>query len=299
MIGGLSDFSRGFDENYNNGFDLGNLSNNQINTTYHPEQVNPEYQKGLDNIINAKNKNGTKKYNEDVIKAISEGKNSGYKEIADFISNTPKIIPEYYDTKDKNKMNRVGEFAGSVSRIAKNPNVQGVIAGTLGTALTGNPLYGIGLGHKIARQKQVSDIYQDALKERGINVDTGIAGNLNNNDYSVLTRPQYYDDLGEYRDKLTELRLLEQVEKERHNSEMEEIAKFKAERSGTKNTGGKNNTKSNHKTKLTSKANTNNDIVKNAIGKNKVTMVGPDGSIKKVPEELVNYYQNKGAYLYA
>ncbi|MCM1296180.1 MAG: hypothetical protein NC311_11620 [Muribaculaceae bacterium] len=254
LLSGFSDLKRGFDENYNNGFDIGNLSNNQIatdkvtevNRVFNPESPELEAykQKLIDSQVDPK-----------IIEAVSQGKNGGNKEVANWLNNNQdklyKDIP-VYETKDKNKMNRVGEALGSVTRWAKNPNMQGVVAGTLGTALTGNPLYGLGLGQKIAGQRQLSNMYQQALKEQGVNVDTGHFGYIDNKDYSAMMLPKYRDALIQnridYQNMLGDKYQNELEEKIRHNAEMEKVNNIKAQASmiranKTSSKGGKSSGK--------------------------------------------------------
>lgn len=72
---------------------------------------------------------------------------------------------------NKGFMQRMGEGAGTIVRIAQNPLVQGLVAGGLSTALTGNPLYGLGMANKFANNKMNSDLYQQILKNQGVNFD--------------------------------------------------------------------------------------------------------------------------------
>lgn len=93
----------------------------------------------------------------------------------------------------KSKMQRVGEAFGTTARLAQNPAVQALVAGGLSTALTGNPLYGIGMATKFANQRQKTNLYQEALQNQGTNTDVGAFGTLNNTDFSALMGPQYKD----------------------------------------------------------------------------------------------------------
>lgn len=205
---------------------------------------------------------GQNKYSEDVINGVSQGLNSGYPEISNWINdynasdmgqispinipktdeeialarqgnfNVPKlqggvgsgeineeekngiinsIINGVTDfskgfnenranafapqnlTPDENKgfMTRAGEAAGTLARTVQRPGVQGLIAGTLGGALTGNPLYGVGLGYNMANARQMSDIREKALRDEGINVDAGTFGNITSQDMETLLKPKY------------------------------------------------------------------------------------------------------------
>ena len=197
LVNGLVDFKQGFDENYNNKFEAGNLTNNQI-ATDKVKDVNYEFNTNSPELAEYVKQLEENNYDKNVIDAVKIGNNGGNKEVAQWLSdNQDKLYKEQktYDTEDKNKMNRVGEFFGSVSRIAKNPNVQGAVAGIAGGALTGNPLYALGLAEKIGKQRQNTQMYQDILKEQGIDVDTGLFGTIDNKDYSAMMLPQYRDAL--------------------------------------------------------------------------------------------------------
>ncbi len=185
---GLTDFARGFKENSQNGFSPENLSAKQFTETttqLAPSQALTNYQNELRN----------KGYSDDVINAVAEGKNNGNKDIADWIANNQNALkPEtvlstqYYD---KHKMGRLGEAAGTLSRVLKNPNAQGLVAGLAGTVLTGNPLYGLGLGYKFANQRNLNNIYQKALRDQGIDTPEMTLGNISGSDFNTLMTPQY------------------------------------------------------------------------------------------------------------
>ena len=70
---------------------------------------------------------------------------------------------------NKGFMQRVGEGVGTLTRMAHNPVTQGLVAGGLSTALTGNPLYGLGMANKFANNKMNSNLYQQILKNQGVN----------------------------------------------------------------------------------------------------------------------------------
>ena len=255
LIDGLADFKRGFDENYNNGFEIGNLANNRINTTKNVDyEFNPESEDLQKYIKDLANKHAEQK----VIDAVKIGNNGGDKNVDEWLKqNHDKVYNKEvvtYDTKDKGKMNRVGEAVGSVTRWAKNPNVQGLVAGTVGTLLTGNPLYGVGLGYKIAGNRQVSDIYTKALKNQGIDVDTGLTGNIDNKDFNSLYTPKGKElDRQIQADRLAQTiayqnaKLLEMAN---HNREMEQIGKINANANvirANKGGNGKGGKKTSHK----------------------------------------------------
>lgn len=72
---------------------------------------------------------------------------------------------------NKGFMQRMGEGVGTAARMIHNPVAQGLVAGGLSTALTGNPLYGLGMANKFANNKMNSNLYQQILKNQGVNFD--------------------------------------------------------------------------------------------------------------------------------
>ena len=184
FINGITDFSRGYQENRNNGFSPENLTNNKFAVT--TEKENPA-------IANYQQTLRGKGYNDNVINAVAEGKNSGNKEIADWISNNQSAYKPITETKyyDKSKMGRFGEAVGTVGRIVQNPATQAIVAGGLSTALTGNPLYGLGMAYKFGNGRAMSDIYKNELAKQGVEVNPGMFGSLSSTDMNALMMPQY------------------------------------------------------------------------------------------------------------
>ena len=90
---------------------------------------------------------------------------TGYKENRENGFNPNNLLPE----ENKGFMQRVGEGFGTTARMIHNPIAQGLVAGGLSTALTGNPLYGLGMANKFANNKMNSDLYQQILKNQGVN----------------------------------------------------------------------------------------------------------------------------------
>lgn len=106
---------------------------------------------------------------------------NGYKE-----NRTQGFTPENLQADEaKGTMQRIGEGFGTAARLAHNPIMQGVIAGGLSTALTGNPLYGLGMAHKFTNNRMNSDLYKNVLEQQG--VDTSISnGTISSSDLSRL-----------------------------------------------------------------------------------------------------------------
>ena len=105
----------------------------------------------------------------------------------------------------KGKMNRIGEAVGTAARMMNNPNALGLVAGGLTTALTGDPLYGLGQGYKMANQKAMSNIYQDVLAKNGVKVNPGTLGVITNHDMNAIMTPEmkkiYYESLANWRNQ--------------------------------------------------------------------------------------------------
>ena len=97
----------------------------------------------------------------------------------------------------QHKMARLGEVAGTIGRMANKPAVQALLAGGISTALTGNPLYGIGMATRFANQRAMSNIYQNALAQHGINVEPGMFGSITSNDMNTLMQPKYKEQANE------------------------------------------------------------------------------------------------------
>lgn len=239
LVNGLTDFSRGFNENYNNGFEPDNLTNNQFttdkvkSTEYKAKTDSPVYQQYINSLKNAKDANGKPKYSQDVINAVSVGHNGGNKDVANWVNQNLNNANVYepvhtYETVDKNKMGRTGELVGSMARWAKNPNVQALLAGGLSAAMTGNPLYGLGQAYKYGNARAMSNVYRDVLKQYGVETpDVGILGNITSNDMNNIGKMQenrvWHQYLNQRYNAELERKTAADKEKQRHNKAQEGI----------------------------------------------------------------------------
>lgn len=112
---------------------------------------------------------------------------SGYKENRENGFDPNNLRP----VENKGFMQRMGEGVGTAARMIHNPIAQGLVAGGLSTALTGNPLYGLGMANKFANNKMNSDLYQQILKNQGVNFDN-YNGVITSDDMSkILTANKY------------------------------------------------------------------------------------------------------------
>jgi hypothetical protein len=249
FINGISDFSKGYNENRNTAFSPENLKSDKFaETTTLPNETLVNYQNDLRN----------QGIDENVVNAVAEGKNSGNKDIANWISNNQAAYQPQTETTytDKTKMGRLGEAVGTIGRMVNKPAVQALLAGGISTALTGNPLYGAGMAAKYGSNRALSNIYQDALAKQGIQTDTGMFGNLTSTDMDALMKPQYkeveQENLKQYRKDLMDWHFKTLEETKRNNQVNNETKQInananliRANNSGKKSSGsGKAATKS-------------------------------------------------------
>lgn len=111
---------------------------------------------------------------------------TGYKDNRENGFNPDNIRP----VENKGFMERLGEGAGTAARVIQNPVFQGLAAGGLSAALTGNPLYGLGMADKFYNNKMNSDLYQQILKNQGIDANSN--GIITSDDMSkILTANKY------------------------------------------------------------------------------------------------------------
>lgn len=183
FLNGITDFSRGYQENKNNAFKPENLRAKTFTETINQPS---------EQLVNYQNSLRQQGIDENIINAVAQGKNSGNKDIANWISNNQEALnPTQTKQIDKNKMGRLGEAMGTIARAASKPAVQALVAGGLSTALTGNPLYGLGQAYKFGNNRANTNLYQEALKKQGIDVDTGMFGSLGGSEFKALMTPQY------------------------------------------------------------------------------------------------------------
>lgn len=224
LANGMADFSRGYNENRNNGFKPENLTNDRFAVT--TEKENPalaNYQQSLRD----------KGIDENIVNAVAEGKNSGNKDIANWIKENPDAYKNIKETQyyDKGKMGRAGEFFGTVGRIVQNPAVQATVAGGLSTALTGNPLYGLGMAYKFGNGRAMSNIYQNVLADNGVEVNPGMFGNITSSDMNALMTPKYKEALNNIAlAKLQESQNYHELMMKYYNDKLEADKDYKAQK---------------------------------------------------------------------
>lgn len=139
----------------------------------------------------------------------SENRNTAFK---------PENLMQY-EGDSKGFMQRLGEGIGTTTRIAQNPAVQGLVAGGLSAALTGNPMAGLVNGYKFANTKNMSDMYQNQLKNQGIDTNVGATGRLTAKDFEALMTPSYKDAQNNLAREIANNRLLYQYDKLKRDEE--------------------------------------------------------------------------------
>ena len=111
---------------------------------------------------------------------------TGYKDNRENGFDANNLLP----VENKGFMQRLGEGAGTIARMAQNPVTQGLVAGGLSTALTGNPLYGLGMANKFANNRMNSDLYKQILRNQGVTTNNN--GIITADDMSkILTANKY------------------------------------------------------------------------------------------------------------
>lgn len=211
---------------------------------------------------------------------------SGYQE-----NSTTKFSPKNLQ-RDKNKgvMNRIGEFAGTMSRVAKNPLVYGTLAGGI-AATMGNP-FALGIGAKYAQEKAMSDVYRNVLAKNGINIPETVFGNLTSKDMDAIMLPElkkiYYQSMADWRDKKLEddkeykTRKLE-IDQQNANSKAIQAGAAKTKADKYNSGGSKGST-----TKPKAEIKTAKPSGQYVIGKT------PSGKQVKVPIERVKEFKSNG-----
>lgn len=185
--------------------------NNQFNE-------NPNIQKG--GVV--EDNNNTKGIWNKVVNGLTDF-NKGYQEN----KNTAYNPENLRNVSNKSLMNRLGEGVGTVSRIAEKPAVQALIAGGLSTALTGNPLYGLGMANEFAKQRQRTNAFQEVLRNNGINIDVGALGTLNNNDFNTFMEPKYKENANNIDlAKLEETQNYHDLMMKYYNDKLEELKNY-------------------------------------------------------------------------
>jgi len=159
---------------------IDDYTNNSVKPTTIPQNVDSVKKDIYGNLASGLN---------DFIEGYKENRNNGF--------NIENLRP----SEDKGFMQKLGEGVGTIARVAQSPTVQGVLAGGLTGALSGDPLYGLTTAYKIANAKYKGDLYRDILEQQGVEVGNNRV-NLDSSDLAkILVSKKYQKDYmtrGEY-----------------------------------------------------------------------------------------------------
>ena len=150
----------------------------EVQTIQQPVVQQPTDNQDVKDSIFAKFANGVS----DFVKGYEENRDNGLK--------SENLLPN----DKKGKMTRTGEAFGTLARTLNRPTVQGLIAGVSTGAISGNPMIGLANGYKFANQRDMNDMYVQALQEQGINANPGTFGNISKDDFGELYKTKYQGD---------------------------------------------------------------------------------------------------------
>lgn len=105
--------------------------------------------------------------------------------------NTPFSPNNLKPNDNKNKMTRLGEAFGTTSRMLQSPAAQALAAGLITKQLTGDNLAAVSNAYKFGGNRAMSNIYNQVLREQGIDIPTNTFSNLQASDVNTLMNPQY------------------------------------------------------------------------------------------------------------
>lgn len=204
LLNAWSDFQRGYRENLTNGFQPANLFNQQFSETV----TRPSEQ-----LVNYQNQLRGQGIDENVINAVAEGKNSGNKDIANWIAQNPDALNPVTETvgRDKTLLGRIGEGVGTLSRIIDKPITKSLLVGGLVGATGGNPADMIGYGIKaggMAQQAQLrNNLYRQKLKQLGYSDEDleKIKGYIGDSEYRTISDGVYKENMADYRNMMAQI----------------------------------------------------------------------------------------------
>lgn len=191
----------------------------------------------------------------------------------------------------KNKMTRLGEVAGTISRAVQKPAVQALLAGGLSTALTGNPLYGLGQAYKFGSNRSMDNVYRNVLNQYGINTpEVGMFGNLNSGDMKNIGNMAETNAWHEYLKQKNSDELAAKIAKNEADKD------YKEKRAATMQQNAETNAyKAKNGSKVTHVSNNAKPQSKSVSGKEAtVQMQAPNGKIYIVPESQIGRYKKAG-----
>lgn len=232
LMNGLKDIYAGYQDNSQNSFLEGDMFRQ-----FNPQEVEPQ-QMLNDTLAKYQDQLRGQGYNEDVVNAVAEGKNSGYKDIDEWIKANPEAFEQQgvltggaSKTQPKSGWQRFGEALGTAQRLASNPILQGLVAGAAYGKSKNDALYGLGKGVEWAQNKSKSNFYSDQLGQ-----PRTVFGSFDDKDYNTRINADYknatlqnaqqrLENDKAYRDAMIEQRKFDAEEKRRHNEVQEGIAR--------------------------------------------------------------------------
>ncbi len=190
---GIDAFKAGYNENRNTGLKAGNLTAKDY-TVNTPQTV----YKPSDELVNYQNELKKRGLADEIIQGVAQGRNSGNKDIANWIANNPDALKPKAETinipttQRKGVMNRLGEALGTGGRVLSHPATQALLAGLAYGVSDGDVWTGIKGGLEYGQNKAKSDYYYKKLTGK----DTApIFNNFGSADYNAEVNQQYKDAL--------------------------------------------------------------------------------------------------------
>lgn len=178
LLSGFADFQRGYNENFNNGFNPNNFGNNQF-TNVIPANT--------EKLANYQTQLLAQGLDPNVVSAVAEGKNSGNVDIDNWIKANQDAFNPTTQTFEKTPMGRFGEFAGTAAKFANSPAGQALIQGALVGLANQDWGKGVAAGLQAAQDRAASNMYSKALQQEGIDMgNPSLFGNISQKDYSSI-----------------------------------------------------------------------------------------------------------------
>lgn len=178
LLSGFADFQRGYNENFNNGFNPNNFGNNQFTN------VIPANTEKLANYQQQLLADGL---DPNVVSAVAQGKNSGNKDIDNWIKANQDAFNPTTETFQKTGLGKLGEAAGTAVRFANSPAGQALIQGALVGLANQDWGKGVAAGLQAAQDRAASNMYSNALRAEGLDMGSPtIFGNISQKDYASI-----------------------------------------------------------------------------------------------------------------
>ena len=188
---GIDAFKAGYDENRNTGLKASNLTAKDY-TVNTPQTV----YKPSDELVNYQNELKNQGLADEIIQGVAQGRNSGNKDIANWIANNPDALKpkaktiNVPTTQRKGAMNRLGEALGTGGRVLSHPATQALLAGLAYGISDGDVWTGIKGGIEYGQNKAKSDYYYKKLTGKNT---APIFNNFGSADYNAEVNQQYKD----------------------------------------------------------------------------------------------------------